>query len=195
MIFHAFKHSIAALASLTPNALLPKLGAWATNGKIDGYDWSEIYLLSRFLFGLALATCIPKSEIVVAIVIVIQTCSIVYLLKIIFPIDIRVLKDPSRSLFFAIGHYVEIGMCMGYIYWYLDAFNTKPITLAQSVYFSFVTMTTTGFGDITPSTDLARLVVTVHAVVSVFMIATVIGLFLSLSSAVADSKEQRNTEP
>lgn len=183
MIFNTFKKYVATLARLTPNAFLPKFGETLTGGKIGAHDWAEFYLLTRFLFAMALAAVLPKSGVLVTTVIFIQVCSILYLLKIVFPVGERDLKDPSRSLFFAFGHYIEIGLSMGYVYWYLDAFNQEAITRSKSVYFSFVTMTTIGFGDITPNTDLARLVVVVHAVVGVFMLATVIGLFLSLSTA------------
>jgi len=189
MIFDAFKKSVSTLATLTPNSFLPKLGEKLTHGKYGAHDWAELYLLTRFLFALALATLLPKSGAFVATIALIQACSLVYLLKIVFPVGERDLKDSSRSLFFAFGHYIEIGMSMGYVYWYLDAFNQEAITRSKSVYFSFVTMTTIGFGDITPNSDLVRLVVTIHAVIGVFMLATVIGLFLSLSTAGRRSNE------
>lgn len=183
MIFSAFKKCVAALAILTPNAFLPKLGERLSHGKVGAHDWAELYLLTRFLFAAALATLLPKSGALIGAVVIIQACSILYLLKIVFPLGERDLKDPSRSLFFAFGHYLEIGLSMGYVYWCLDAFNQEAITRSKSVYFSFVTMTTIGFGEITPNSDLTRLIVTIHAIVGVFMLATVIGLFLSLSTA------------
>ncbi|SED25592.1 Ion channel [Burkholderia sp. WP9] len=188
MVFNAFKNVIAWLARLTPNSFVPRLGEKLTGGRITVPDWAEFYLLGRFLFALALVITLPKSRLLVAIILIIQCSSIIYLLKIVFPVGARGLKDASRSLFFAFGHYLEIGFSMGYVYWYLNAFtqtpaSQAPISLPKSVYFSFITMTTIGFGDITPNTDLARFVVTVHAIVALFMLATVIGLFLSLSTA------------
>jgi hypothetical protein len=195
MIFDAFKKVIAVAAVLTPNAFLPRLGERVTGGKLSAHDCAELYLVSRFLFALALATVISKSIALVLVVGVIQASSLVYLLRIVFPIGDRNLKDPSRSLFFAFGHYIEIGLSMGYVYWCLGTFNDAAMTISKSVYFSFVTMTTIGYGDITPNSDLTRLLVTGHTIVGVFMLATVIGLFLSLSSGGQQSSPPPKTDP
>lgn len=190
MIFDAFRKSIAVVAELTPNAFLPKLVAKITHGGLSVHDSAELYLVARFLFALALATLFSKSLALTVVVGVIQASSLIYLLRIVFPVGERTLKDPSRSLFFAFGHYIEIGLSMGYVYWCLGEFNDKAITISKSVYFSFVTMTTIGYGDVTPDSDITRLLVTVHTIVGVFMLATVIGLFLSLSSSGQQSNPQ-----
>lgn len=194
MIFDAFRKTIAAAANLTPNAFLPKLGNKIARGKLSVHDCAELYLVARFLFAVALATVLPKSIVLTAAVAVIQASSLIYLLRIVFPIGSRNLKDPSRSLFFAFGHYIEIGLSMGYIYWFHGNFNDNAMTISKSVYFSFVTMTTIGYGDITPNSDLTRLLVTGHTIVGVFMLATVIGLFLSLSSGEPQSNPPLNTD-
>lgn len=183
MIFDTFKKTINVLAELTPNAFLPKLGAKVARGRLSVHDFAEVYLVARFLFALALATVLSKSLTLTVAVGVIQASSLIYLLRIVFPVGGRNLKDPSRSLFFAFGHYIEIGLSMGYVYWCLGEFNDKAITISKCVYFSFVTMTTIGYGDVTPDSDLTRLLVTAHTIIGVFMLATVIGLFLSLSSS------------
>lgn len=194
MIFDAFKKTVAVMADLTPNALLPRLGSKIAGGRLSIHDCAEIYLVARFLFALALATVLPKSLSLVVAVAVIQVSSLIYLLRIVFPIGDRNLKDPSRSLFFAFGHYIEIGLSMGYVYWCYGTFNDAAITISKSVYFSFVTMTTIGYGDITPNSDLTRLLVTCHTIVGVFMLATVIGLFLSLSSGGPQSNQPLNPD-
>lgn len=194
MIFDAFKKIVAVTADLTPNAFLPKLGNKIVHGKLGIHDFAELYLVARFLFAIALATVLPKSLALTVAVAIIQASSLIYLLRIVFPVGNRNLKDPSRSLFFAFGHYIEIGLSMGYIYWLHGAFNDKTITISKSVYFSFVTMTTIGYGDITPDSDLTRLLVTCHTIVGVFMLATVIGLFLSLSSGGPQSNPPLNPD-
>ena len=185
------------MAELTPNALLPKLGAKIARGRLSVHDCAELYLIARFMFAFALATVIPKSLVLTLVVGVIQVSSLVYLLRIVFPLADRNLKDPSRSLFFAFGHYIEIGLSMGYVYWCIGEFNDKAISISKSVYFSFVTMSTLGYGDVTPDSDLTRLLVVIHIVVGIFMLATVIGLFLSLSSGGEQSNPplQRDAPP
>ena len=44
----------------------------------------------------------------------------------------------------------------GVIYYFNPFFWKEPLTLIQSIYFSVVTITTLGYGDITPQTDIAR---------------------------------------
>lgn len=194
MIYDTFRRAIAYTAELTPNAFLPKLGKKMARGKLSVHDCAELYLVARFLFATALGTLLPKSLILIWVVGVIQASSLIYLLRIVFSIGDRNLKDPSRSLFFAFGHYIEIGLSMGYVYWCLGEFSDKTITISKSVYFSFVTMTTIGYGDITPDSDLTRLLVTGHTIVGIFMLATVIGLFLSLSSGGSQSNPPLNPD-
>lgn len=56
----------------------------------------------------------------------------------------------------------------------------------EMIYFSFVTLTTLGFGDISPQTPLARVLVSLEAVVGVFYMAIVV------SSLVSASMSQKN---
>lgn len=46
----------------------------------------------------------------------------------------------------------------------------RDITYAESLYFSIVTMATVGYGDITPMTDLARLIAAVEVVMGVMLL-------------------------
>lgn len=190
MVFENFKRLIHILTFLTPNWLIPEAGMRITCGKIKRPDWAEIYLLTRFLFAIALATIIPKSLFLVWVVAFIQISSLIYLLKIIFPKDERGLKDPERSLFFAIGHYLEIGLSMAFVYWCLGGFNVGQLTRPDAIYFSFMAMITVGFGDIFPTDENLRILVTAHVVIGLFMLATVIGLFLSLSAGKGMAKEK-----
>lgn len=190
MLFTGFKRLIDLVALATPNSFLPKLAHRLTRECLSIPDAAELYLAGRFLFAVALITYLDKSWPLVWVIAFIQTTSLVYLLKIVFPVQGLGLTDPSRSLFFALGHYIEIGLSMAYVYWVLNPFGmaTDP-TRTQTVYFSFVTMTTIGFGDITPKTEAGQLLVVVHSLIGIFMLATVIGLFLSLAAA-SKSKEK-----
>lgn len=184
MLFTGFKRFISWVALGTPNSFLPKSAHHLSRGRISVQDAAEFYLATRFCFAVALITCLDKSSLLVHVIAFIQITSLIYLLKIVFPVESRGLADPSRSLFFALGHYVEIGLSMAYIYWTIDPFcMASDLTRVKSLYFSFVTMTTIGFGDITPKTDAGQLLVVAHSLVGVFMLATVIGLFLSLAAS------------
>lgn len=54
----------------------------------------------------------------------------------------------------------------------------EPLTWIQAFYFSVSTMTTVGYGDFVPSSDLTRLMVAVYALIAVTLyisLATVLG--------------------
>jgi len=61
---------------------------------------------------------------------------------------------------------------------------------STATYFSFVTITTLGYGDILPVTPLARFLVTMEAIVGVFymaiVVASLIGVRLSAGGAAHD---------
>lgn len=195
MLFAGFKRLIGLVAVATPNSFLPKLAHRLSGGRLSIPDAAEFYLAARFIFAVALVTYLDKSLILVYVIAFIQLTALIYLLKIVFPVKGIGLTDPSRSLFFALGHYFEIGLSMAYVYWVTTCFGTDvEMTRIQSVYFSFVTMTTIGFGDFTPKTDVGQLLVVAHSLIGIFMLAAVIGLFLSLAAAGRPMRRVRRTK-
>jgi len=76
-----------------------------------------------------------------------------------------------------------------YVFMFANDFRGDPIDYVQSLYFSVVTVTTLGFGDLTPRLDEAPLllVVTSQVILGVVMI----GLFLnSISHKLSERKDQ-----
>ena len=73
----------------------------------------------------------------------------------------------------------------GFIYWLCPFFWEKPLSPVESIYFSVVTITTLGYGEITPATDVARLLTALESLSGIFLI----GLFLN-SLAHQYSKKQ-----
>lgn len=70
--------------------------------------------------------------------------------------------------------YIVIGCVFTVIYALLSAyddqaFNTK-LTPFTALYFSIVTQSTVGFGDIRPTTEYARILVAIHIVVSISLV-------------------------
>lgn len=63
----------------------------------------------------------------------------------------------------------------GLIYWLFPFFWDKPLSPVESIYFSVVTITTLGYGEITPATDIARLLTAVESLSGIVFI----GLFLN----------------
>jgi hypothetical protein len=66
------------------------------------------------------------------------------------------------------------------------------VSLSQTLYYSFVTMTTLGFGDITPVSGAARAVSTLQAVVGQFYIAVVVARLVALQVSNADARRRLN---
>ena len=80
-----------------------------------------------------------------------------------------------------------------YAFCFKNDFNHSPISFVQSIYFSIVTITTLGYGDITPKLDASPLLLTIAAQV-VFGVVF-IGLFLNaISHQLSDRKDLARQE-
>ena len=62
---------------------------------------------------------------------------------------------------------------------------------SQMVYFSFVTLTTLGYGDISPNTPFAQVVVYLEAIAGVFYMAIVVASLVSAGLAQKVSEQER----
>ena len=60
--------------------------------------------------------------------------------------------------------------------YFVQGSNSQP--LSQQVYFSFTTMTTTGYGDLTPATRVGRAVSVLEMLIGQIYLVTVIGLLV-----------------
>jgi hypothetical protein len=82
--------------------------------------------------------------------------------------------------------YLLIGMAFAFIYGAIEALTNEPFfaqipTADQSdfLYFSFVTMTTTGFGDLTAATSLGHSFVILEALTGQIYLVTVVALIVA----------------
>ncbi|MDF0752008.1 potassium channel family protein [Marinobacter sp. 71-i] len=71
--------------------------------------------------------------------------------------------------------YAFLVLAFTLLYWFCPSFWKSPLTFIDSFYFSVVTITTLGYGDITPQTNAARLATSAESLSGIF----VIGLFLN----------------
>jgi voltage-gated potassium channel len=93
------------------------------------------------------------------------------------------------SIFGAISAYLLLGLAWAMIYWgigHVDgnafAFGRSQANadqFSQCVYFSFVTMSTLGYGEITPQTSVARTLTWMQAVTGQFYIAVLVAWVVS----------------
>lgn len=93
----------------------------------------------------------------------------------------------AETIYAALSVYLLVGLFFGLIYWSLDESIPgslgAPTELTESgaVYYSFVTLSTLGYGDIIPRTDIARGIAIFEVIGGqlflAVMIARLIGLF------------------
>ena len=87
-----------------------------------------------------------------------------------------------QTLYGAACAYVLIGLAFGSLYSFVDSVGSalvfgRPVNRAAYSYFSFMTLTTTGYGDYTPQTALAQRIAVVEAVTGeLFVAMTIAGL-------------------
>jgi hypothetical protein len=102
----------------------------------------------------------------------------------------------------AIAAYLMIGLLFAYTYSALNLLGPKvPLngihgeTLNQFLYFSFITLATVGYGDITPVTDLARSIAMTEALLGQIYLVTVIGVLVSSAPRRRRPTDQHPADP
>jgi len=88
----------------------------------------------------------------------------------------------------AVNLYLILGMFYAHIYTILDWFRPESFALqvpqqesaSHFVYFSFVTLATLGYGDITPKTEFAQRLAITEAIMGQFYGSLVVAYLLSL---------------
>jgi hypothetical protein len=92
----------------------------------------------------------------------------------------------------SISAYLLLGLAWTFAYWLVDelipnafSFNTasagdKSMAGYNSVYFSFITLSTVGYGDITPVSPVARMLAGTEATTGLLYVAVLIARLVSL---------------
>jgi voltage-gated potassium channel len=83
--------------------------------------------------------------------------------------------NPIRSVLYSLVGYVQIALSFAFFYVVLgsDHFYRK-VDAVRSVFYSFGTIATVGYGDLSPSTDLARLLVVFELILGLFFVAIIL---------------------
>jgi hypothetical protein len=103
-----------------------------------------------------------------------------------------------HSIYGAISAYLLLGLAWAVLYWGLNHVSEEALVLtvrnrgataqestaevavfSQFIYFSFVTMSTLGYGDITPRTPLAQTITWMQSVTGQFYIAVLVAWLVS----------------
>ena len=111
-----------------------------------------------------------------------------------------------RLIISAVNLYIILGMFYAHIYTILDWFSPESFALqipqeesaSHFVYFSFVTLATLGYGDITPKTGFAQRLAVTEAIMGQFygslVVAYLLSVYMSHRIRVGDSGSTRDTD-
>ncbi len=103
----------------------------------------------------------------------------------------RAVTVDREHLYAALDAYLLFGIFLGVLYWALERSwpeslivfseqSTRSLSLSESIYFSFVTLVTLGYGDVLPHSDAARGLAIVEAVAGQLYLAVMIAYLVSL---------------
>ncbi|NOZ80691.1 MAG: two pore domain potassium channel family protein [DPANN group archaeon] len=120
--------------------------------------------------------------------------SVLFYAYITFVLLKRILKSRdigSDTIFGAISVYLIIGIIFSSIYVSLEMTDRSSFLVSASdasqemtwpdfVYFSYVTLTTTGYGDIMPRTSLARSITVIESMTGIFYVAILIAQLMGV---------------
>jgi voltage-gated potassium channel len=97
----------------------------------------------------------------------------------------------SEHLYAALGAYLLVGVFLGVLYFssmqvWPDSITvsgegaSRPFSLLNGIYFSFITLATVGYGDFVPGNDIVRGVAIVEAIAGQFYLAVMIARLMSM---------------
>lgn len=97
-------------------------------------------------------------------------------------------KVDSEHLYAALSAYLLAGIYFGLCYWVLEQMSPSTFTItgkfsqSSAIYFSFVTLATLGYGDITPHADVARSLAIIEGIGGQLFLAVLVARLVSLYS-------------
>jgi hypothetical protein len=148
-----------------------------------------IYVSLRFFFLLALARLSSISQWYLKAVVLLMTS--IFILDIVIYMTgttfvSRAPKNRLRSAILATFSFVQLPITFAVFYRSLptNSFCPSLSTTVQALYFSFVTITTLGYGDIKPKSDasVAQILVIAEVIIGFYFIAILIARLINLST-------------
>ncbi len=149
----------------------------------SGFTWTTLFVDNSWLFA---TNCVLQ-----AICFILLAVFILY--------RVFTCHQASIESMFGVGcAYLLLGLCWAMLYWALDGIDSESLVFnhhlirtaegveaeltefSQLVYFSFVTMSTLGYGDITPETPLAQTLTWTQSVVGQFFLAILVARLVSI---------------
>ncbi len=154
---------------------------FSKHGVITRNVANEFYVLFKTclpLFFLVSGLYVNKWAVGISIYLLIET--ICYVSSLIFVSDMFVKpRSYRRNLLMLFFNYFEICLSFAVIYGGLHLLNAQATGVVDYIYFSVITSSTIGFGDIHPVTQLGKIVVCMHALIIVSFIVLFLNFFSS----------------
>jgi hypothetical protein len=183
-------------ASLTnlPFAVIGVAGGWLLSEK---RSVSRTVILVLTVAVLALAACasllpmavdqaarVPIGLLFLVLILILYAYCAAQILSILM----RAKEVTHHLIVSAVNLYIILGMFWAHIYTILDWFNPEAFGLnvkqgdsaSHFVYFSFVTLASLGYGDITPKTEFARRLAITEVIMGQFYVAVVVAYLVSV---------------
>ena len=142
---------------------------------------NEIYVTTKILLYILALFVLPKFSWFCYIAIYLMAETFCYLLGLIF-LETEYKKPASykRNLLMAIINYMEVTLGFATIYYCALSDSIKSLhTSIDAIYFSFITATTIGYGEMYPLDGVSKFVCTSQSIVSFLFAVIIISIFLS----------------
>ncbi len=183
-IVNAWRQIFGSLGSMS---VFATVGYFVHGGEGDA-SFSEKWTLGNFFFSIAylfLFSYLSTQRYITTIILVYAAYRIfeimVYHINIF--LSLEGLQGFRRSVVLLFHNYIEVLFWFASFYRLLHYFFSKPFitrSLGGSLYFSIVTMTTLGYGDIEPINEIGRAIVSVQTLIGIFMAIFLLARFVSM---------------
>jgi hypothetical protein len=203
--FAAFIPGLHAQAAIAPLVLVLTLAAAYAISSSARSRATSIFLGGLGVAFLCLSTLFRHDSLMVTNLVA-QMAFLTYVIFVVVPVVFRAPFVDGNILCGAASLYLMIGVLIGFIYSLIELLNPGSFTIVEPagqptpspgkvhpgwlIYFSLTTLTTVSMGDMLPSTDIARSMVVLEAVIGqiliVLMMARLVGLHVAQVSSGRD---------
>ena len=151
----------------------------------------EFFVLFKTLLPLFfLVTGLYQYKIAVIISAYLLAETICYVSSLIFVSDMFVApRSYRRNILMLFMNYMEISLCFAVVYAGLHLLGDQPKSYVDYIYFSVVTSTTIGYGDMHPVTNFGKMMVCTQAIMVVAFIVLFLNFFGSKVETLQNDEE------
>ena len=173
-----------ALMAIAMFLVMDRAGSSARTRTIQG-------VAAAITVGLSLLGLVLENQTITIMANLMGAYIIGFTVILLFQLTLRRQRVTGDTLFGAISIYLSIGIVFGIVYTAIARTDAAAFDPAQVIadgrselyYFSFVSLTTLGYGDISPVADLPQILATLEAILGVVLLATLIGRIVALMVA------------